>query len=148
MGHPISNDIKMVLSKKQSKRIQNCGSGGFESVGWYKAKNIRGAEFTVRGKWELAVANKLNSLGILWVRNVMIPYFLEYNRYYNPDFYLPETNQYIEVKGYYSEKDKKKMKRVVECNIGIKILFIDEQKYKGVIDGNIPIDEMHLPLHF
>ena len=124
LGHPMSKASKEMLSKKQSQRINKFGSGGFKDVGWYKVKNIKGVEFTVRGKWELAVANKLNELGILWIRNNLVSYFLRYNRYYNPDFYLPETNQYVEVKGYYSDKDKEKMKRVVECNTGIQILFI------------------------
>ncbi len=35
---------------------------------------------------------------------------------YHPDFYLPETNEYIEVKGYFSDENKEKMRRVIQDN--------------------------------
>ena len=46
-------------------------------------------------------------------------------RTYYPDFFLPETREFIEIKGFFRECDKEKMKLVIEQNNDrvIKILF-------------------------
>ena len=45
-------------------------------------------------------------------------------RNYFPDFYLPETNEYIEIKGYFFLKDRIKMKLVEEQNPDKKIIIL------------------------
>lgn len=62
-------------------------------------------------------------------------------RTYNPDFYLPTMNAYVEVKGYYSDKDKLKMKLVLEQN-DVKIYFIDQYHYQDYVDGKIQLSEL------
>lgn len=107
-SHTCSKETREKLSMIRSMSIDR--SGGFTDVGWYKVKNISGKEFTVRGTWELTIANLLNERNILWIRNQILKYRKDdIMKSYNPDFYLPCSNEYIEVKGYYSDNDKRKM---------------------------------------
>lgn len=63
------------------------------------------------------MAEFLNSKGILWKRGQGVPYFLGgYIHNYFPDFYLPLYDKYVEVKGYYLDKDKTKMAAVLSQN--------------------------------
>lgn len=127
-AHACSKKTKERLSEIRSRQIDI--GGGFKDVGWYRVKNISGKEFTVRGTWELTIANLLNERNILWIRNQMLKYERDgIMRTYNPDFYLPCSDEYIEVKGYYSDNDKMKMQLVMEHNPGIRIYMIGEHDY-------------------
>ena len=55
--------------------------------------------------------------------------------YYHPDFFIPIIDSYVEVKGYFSDENKKKMNAVVDFNPGVKIIFIDTFHYKMLFDG-------------
>lgn len=114
-GHPHTKETREKLSLARSRRIDEDRSG-FLHVKWYKVKNLNGNEYTVRGHWEENVALRLNSLDILWTKNKWIAYQDSANviHRYNPDFYIPDMNVYVEVKGYYSDKDQRKMKCVLE----------------------------------
>jgi hypothetical protein len=61
----------------------------------------------VDGSWEKLLAEYLDSRNINWVRNKKrFPYHFENkDRWYTPDFYIPDHDFYIEVKGYETEKD-------------------------------------------
>ena len=132
-GHHHTKETREKLSEIRSKYLDSC-KGGFKNVGWYKVKNLSGTEFTVRGHWEENVANKLTANEINWIRNRTLKYIKDgIRKTYNPDFYLPDTNEYVEVKGYYSDKDKEKMRLVLENNPGIKIYFIGEKQYKDFV---------------
>lgn len=123
---PLSVQTKEKLSLIRSKIIEEKGVGGFKNIKWYKIKNILGEEFILRGTWEVKIANWLNLNKYLWVRKIYLNYIDDNNvkRTYCPDFYLPITDRYIEVKGYYSQLDKDKIKKVREQNkINLIILF-------------------------
>lgn len=145
-SHKVSKETKERLSEARSKVLDIC-SAGFKDVGWYKVVNIEGVEYTVRGHWEECVANKLTSNNILWIKNKTLKYKLDDNiiRTYNPDFYLPLTDEYIEVKGYYSDKDKIKMKAVLEQN-DITLYFIDQYHYKDFVNGKILLKDLQMIL--
>jgi len=71
----------------------------------------------VQGSWEFKYAEYLNSKNIKWTHSRKM--FLRYKRFeddflhtYYPDFYLPDVNEYVEVKGYYSQINKEKMEAV------------------------------------
>ena len=72
--------------------------------------------------WEVMMANRLNELDITWVRDPKMK--LEYKtrggrmRNYIPDFYLPDFDIYIEVKGYWTDAAKHKMKDIIKRNPG------------------------------
>lgn len=83
----------------------------------------------VQGTYELRYAQRLNSLGINWIKSkeIYLEYKLSLNditRTYFPDFYLPDANEYVEIKGYFREQDKLKMTKVIECNPDKKIKIL------------------------
>lgn len=125
-SHQQTTETKEKLSEIRSLAIDSNG-GGFSDVKWYKISNINNQEFTVRGTWELTIAELLNKHGILWIRNKTLKYKLNgIKKTYNPDFYLVNSNEYIEVKGYYSDKDKQKMRLVIDQNNGVRIYMIGQ----------------------
>lgn len=71
-----------------------------------RVKNIDYNGVKLKGSWEVLVAKWLDSYQIKWGHETR--YFeYEWNgvRKYFPDFYLPEYDLYIEVKGYETERD-------------------------------------------
>ena len=64
-------------------------------------------------KWELAYAIWLDEQNIVWERNKdRFEYIYQGKKhYYTPDFYLPDTKEYVEVKGYATGKDYAKWKQ-------------------------------------
>lgn len=64
----------------------------------------------LHGKWEFKYAIYLDENNIRWKRNKeKFKYVFENKqRYYTPDFYLSETDTYVEIKGYETDKDKAK----------------------------------------
>jgi hypothetical protein len=64
----------------------------------------------LHGSWELNYAKWLDQNNIKWERcKRSFSYFFENKRRrYTPDFFLPETNEYIEIKGYKTKKDEAK----------------------------------------
>lgn len=98
---------------------------------WSKSSvytTIDGFEVKMDSTWEVAMAEKLDELNIRWVRNDDTK--LEYTtvrgrkRKYIPDFYLPDHDLYIEVKGYWTDAARHKMKDIEERNPG-KILILE-----------------------
>lgn len=123
------------LSEKRSLFIETKGGGGFLDILWYDIVNIEGTTFKVRGTWELKYAQWLNSKGILWSRGVSFKYKRNDNilRTYIPDFYFPLTEEFKEVKGYFSEEDKEKIRLVEEQNrIKIEVLFKENLEELGI----------------
>ena len=94
----------------------------------------------VQGTWELIYANYLNENNIRWTRNTKLRYRLfedDYLHTYYPDFYLIDTDEYIEIKGYWwtskdgKRDDKRKMEFVRKYNEDKKITVImNIDKYK------------------
>lgn len=144
--HFHSKETKEILSKKRSEYLASAkNAGGFKDVGWYEIENIKHTKFIVRGLWQYNVALKLNELNILWLRNQYVNYFInDIKKIYNPDFYLPEINEYIEVKGYFSNKNKIKMDAVLDQNPNIKIRFMLNQSYSNFINGYCNITDIPL----
>lgn len=95
----------------------------------YKKKD--GTMVSMDSTWEVAMATRLDELHIEWQRDKKIK--LEYKtrggrkRNYIPDFYLPDYDMYIEVKGYWTDAAKHKMKDVQKRN-PVKILILESKK--------------------
>lgn len=135
IGHKHTLETRNKLSEIRSKYLDSC-KAGFSDVGWYKITNLNGEEFTVRGTWERDFGNYLTDNKILWIRNKQLKYIKTDNSVhrYNPDFYLPDKDLYIEVKGYFSNKDKEKIKLVLtQHKINLKI--IREEEIKKIRDN-------------
>lgn len=125
---------KEKISVSRSKYLEEVGGGGFTHIKYYDATNLLGEMYKVRGTWELRIAEWLNTNNIVWKRKIYIPYEIDgVNRTYTPDFYLPDKDIYLEVKGYYSEFDKQKLRRVVSQN-SIELFLIQAD-----VIGNLPV---------
>jgi len=76
----------------------------------YKAVNWKGETETLQGGWENLVATYLTNKQVKWERpKQSFTYIFENKQHeYFPDFYLPDFDIYIEVKGYKQERDLKK----------------------------------------
>lgn len=85
----------------------------------YSSSNVNGRVKKVEYKgvlldsqWEVDLAIWLDQNGIIWERpNKGFEYDYKGKKHiYYPDFYLPQLNIYVEVKGYKREKDEYKWK--------------------------------------
>jgi len=83
---------------------------------------IDGSVVSMDSTWEVACAVRLDELGISWERDpsIKIKYQTKGKRMRNyiPDFYLPEYDIYLEVKGYWTDRAKWKMRDVMVRNPG------------------------------
>lgn len=104
--------------KKISEGIRKAIINNPES---YSSSNVNGRvkhyeynNVILDGKWELEVAKFLDANNIKWEKpNKGIPYNWNNSVHlYFPDFYLPEFNYYIEVKGYQRDRDISKWNAV------------------------------------
>ena len=91
-------------------------------------KKADGTEVVMDSSWEHICAAKLDEAGIKWERspNLILEYRTVRNRKrkYIPDFYLPEHDIYLEVKGYWTDAARHKMKDVQSRN-PVKILVLE-----------------------
>jgi len=73
-------------------------------------------EVTLDGGWELIVAKYFDKMNIKWTKNKKrFKYIFENkDRFYTPDFYLFDSNLYIEVKGYETDLDRAKWAQFTE----------------------------------
>jgi hypothetical protein len=85
------------------------------------------------GTWELKYAIWLDEQGIKWIRNeTTFPYTFNGKQHqYTPDFFLPDFNLYVEIKGYETEKDRQKWLAFPHT---LKILKGSHLKELGIID--------------
>lgn len=74
---------------------------------WGKYKGIN-----MRSNWEIKYAKYLDKNKIKWLYESQT--FDLGDSAYTPDFYLPETNEYIEIKGYLTDKCKNKLNKFKE----------------------------------
>lgn len=103
---------------------------------WYEVFNGEKI-IKVQGTWERDVAETLTKNGIKWIRPILV-----YNIYhrYMPDFFLPEFNMYIEVKGRWNERDILKTKIILLEYPDINLRIIDsKQEINGFINNKITI---------
>lgn len=93
----------------------------------------------VQGTWQLKYAEYLNQNKINWIRsrNINLKYRLHQDDYlhtYYPDFYLPDMDKYIQIKGWYSEQCQIKMKKVFDYNPNKQIDILLKDQLKNIID--------------
>lgn len=95
-------------------------------------------EISVQGTYELKYAQYLNEQKIRWTRDKTINLSYQDNneikRTYYPDFYLIDSQEYIETKGYFYPEDIIKMQIVKEQHYDkqIKILFYEDLRKLGI----------------
>ena len=98
---------------------------------WSKKSNytkLDGSIVSMDSTWEVTMAARLDDLGIVWKRDrkMKLAYKTRGGRKKNyiPDFYLPDYDIYIEVKGYWTDAAKHKMKDV-QARHPVKILILE-----------------------
>jgi len=115
----------MAKRKKRSRRTKSS-----KTKLWSKQSEFTKSDGTIvsmDSSWEVACAMKLDKLNVTWVRdpNMKLSYRNKNLRLKNyiPDFYLPDYDIYLEVKGYWTDSAKWKMRDICSRNPGkIKIL--------------------------
>lgn len=91
----------------------------------------------VQGNWEYNVGEKLLQKGYN-VNRIRLPY--NNIHVYTPDFYLGD-DKYIEVKGWLSNRDVEKYKKVMKEYPNIKIYLMENKNYKKFINDEISLEE-------
>jgi hypothetical protein len=131
IGVPLKDSTKEKLSEARSRFLNEKGNGGFKDVKWFKTTDSFGNDCSLRGTWERDVAQWLDSQGIMWTRKHYVKYLDEnVNRTYSPDFFIPSDNTIIEVKGHYSDKDKRKMQLVRDQHPDLVMKMIMKKEFE------------------
>jgi predicted nuclease of restriction endonuclease-like RecB superfamily len=112
----------MPIKKKRRRRKKKLWSKRSDYV------TVEGTIVSMDSTWEVACASRLDELGIKWERDhsIKLGYVTrgKRKRNYIPDFYLPEYDVYIEVKGYWTDAARHKMKDVQARN-PVRIIILE-----------------------
>lgn len=137
----ISSEIQLKSNKearnetekvKRSRGLKGHRYGKDASVGsgicsWYFYEGIK-----YQGSWEFKLGLWFKSEGIKFICHEGVKRFEyrinEKTFTYCPDFYLLEENNFVEVKGYFSEKDKRKMEIVRKTYPEISFEIYDKKR--------------------
>ncbi len=99
---------------------------------------VEGETVSMDSTWEVECARRLDELEIRWIRNpnIKLKYLTRSRRprNYIPDFYLPDHDIYIEVKGYWTDAARHKIKSVQEHN-PIKLLILESLEEIKALDS-------------
>jgi hypothetical protein len=128
---PWTDERRHALSVEQS--LNNRGG----KCKWFTYKGYK-----LQGRWELAVAKKLDELNIKWhkprINSEVWSYILDgESKSYTPDLFLEEFNLFLEIKGYWWGNDKEKMKAVIEQHPDKKIIIIEKDGYEKILRGEL-----------
>jgi predicted nuclease of restriction endonuclease-like RecB superfamily len=121
-GKTISKEMRKKLSKINSGRNNNMFGKISHSKGKYYGK------IWMRSSWEIAYAKWLDKQNIKWLYEPKA--FDLGESTYRPDFYLPEIDTYIEIKGYWRDDAKKKFILCNKLYPKIKIRILNERSLK------------------
>ncbi len=142
-GKPISQESRDKISKAlkgKTKSKQHCkklseAMSGENHPNWGKKRKHPGRYWyqcpdgeyvSMRSGWEVSYAEWLNDNKIKWKYEPKT-FLLEDGDAYTPDFYLIETNTYIEVKGWLREKHKKKIEGFKKKHPNEKWIFANKE---------------------
>lgn len=126
--------------KKSSETIKRKLKEGTWHFSFSKTRTYEYKEVKLHGKWELQYAKYLDKNNISWRRpkEKFVYIHKGKERFYTPDFYLIDTNEYIEIKGYETEKDRSKWSqfplklKVIKGEELYKLGVISISQFKGV----------------
>lgn len=128
-GKPMSKEskrklIRSIISNKKEIKSYGKGNGAY-----YDTPN-QGRKW-MRSSWEIKVADYLTENNVDWFYEYA---WLKINKeiYYLPDFYLPDKNYYIEVKGWKTERTMKKYKLAKEF-YNIKLWDQEELRKRKIV---------------
>jgi hypothetical protein len=116
------------ISAAQSDRLRSDPDSIHASVRKGRRDDLGDTFF--RSSWEANYARFLNYSHIKWQYEPKTFWFESVksgNRRYTPDFYLPETDEYIEIKGWMDPKSQTKLNRMAKLYSEIKITVVDRE---------------------
>lgn len=135
-GRNFSQEHKHKLKLQAIKRWKNSEyrekMTGRNSSAYGKIRHGKGAYYKniwMRSSYEVLFAQFLDLSGIKYKYESKT--FDLGNSTYTPDFYIPEWNLYIEVKGWWRDDAKKKFKAFKKLYKNVKIKIIDCKKLKN-----------------
>lgn len=138
-GKHLSNKHKQKISERMYERTCR----GWSHCKYFEVFNLTTNEIVkVQGTWQLKYAEYLNQNNISWIRSrkVNLKYRLHQDDYlhtYYPDFYLPDSDQYIEIKGRYQQEHKIKMKKVIQQNNDKTIIMLFKQDLEVLLNQKL-----------
>ena len=117
--------------QKISEKLSINNKGG--RAKWYMV-----AGQNVQGTWERNIATKFEQLGICWIKLKTNKDTLKYKmgekfRSYTPDFYLPDYDMYVEIKGFWWGNDKEKMRIVLDTYPNKNIAVVEKDEYEEIM---------------
>jgi len=136
---------KEQISKNNKGGGGKHASGGSRRCKWYETKKLDGTIVKVQGTYEKRFAEILNYLDKDWVKPVSYKdnlnlIWIDDNKkehLYFPDFWCPNLQKFFEVKGWYSNKDKIKMKYILSHYNNVEIIFLNDiKKYEQIYFKN------------
>jgi hypothetical protein len=133
-NHPLygKHHSKKSKNKISMTRIKNGNSKGRKNGMFGKiAKHGKGAYYKnvyMRSSYEIAYAKYLDKNNIKWLYEYKT-FDLGYTTY-TPDFYLPETDTYVEIKGWWRPDAKKKFRLFKKLYSKVKIEILTKNKLK------------------
>lgn len=132
-GRLISTQTSLEARAATSRRMSLHNPGG-------KSKWFEVAGQKCQGTWERNIALKFEELSIKWTKLKTNKDVLEYvmdgmTKCYTPDFYLPDYDIFLEVKGYWWGRDREKMDIVLNTYPDKKIVIIEKELYHRILDG-------------
>ena len=130
-GRKHSEETKRKIGEKLS--INNKGG----RAKWYEVAGQK-----VQGTWERNVALKFEELGIQWKKLKTNKDTLEYImdgkvRHYTPDFYLPDYDVLLEIKGHWWGRDREKMDIVLQTHTDKNIVIVEQDQYEKILQGEL-----------
>jgi hypothetical protein len=128
-----SKNWQEINGKKISKTVNEKVANGEWHTSLAKHMHIDYNGVDMHGNWELQYAIDLDSKNIKWIKcKESFGYIFEGKpRRYTPDFYLIETDEYIEIKGYKTEKDDVKWSQFPKDKV-LKVLMKNELTLLGI----------------
>ena len=128
--------IMSVEAKKRLSEEQSLHNRGGKSK-WYNVDGVK-----VQGTWERNLALKFKEIGIKWTKphtNNEVWKYTQDNveKSYAPDFYLPDYDIWLEVKGYWWGKDKEKMDIVMKTYPNRKIVIVEKTEYENILKNDL-----------
>jgi hypothetical protein len=136
-------ETKTMLGKKQTKITKNKISNTLIKNGINKGrkngmfgipsphgKRIKYKGISFRSGWEVAYAKYLDRNNIKWFYESKT--FDLGNCTYTPDFYLPKTNKFIEIKGFWRDRSKLRFNLFRKKYFNIKITILMEKDLKNL----------------
>ena len=129
--------VRAKISETQRKRWAD-GKRSFISngrCGWYDYKRPNGTNIKLQGSWEIVYAMYLDENHISYTAHEKTLTYTDSNgikRTYYPDFYLTERDEFIDVKGRYTDACREKFECIWKSNPTLKITLLRKDDLKAI----------------